>query len=84
MAMHDMRLETKQAALAIEDVELDGSFSSYANISGLSDLGNDVIERALLPVRLPAISDAVIWWWIVLACVCCAILIPPNPMCSSI
>ncbi|MFV0801025.1 HK97 family phage prohead protease [Brucella sp. MAB-22] len=45
MAMHDMRLETKQAALAIEDVELDGSFSGYASVFGLPDLGNDVIER---------------------------------------
>jgi len=45
MAMLDMRLETKQAALAIEDVELDGSFSGYASVFGLPDLGNDVIER---------------------------------------
>ncbi|MBA8842517.1 hypothetical protein FHW02_000533 [Ochrobactrum sp. RH1CCR137] len=45
MAMLDVRLETKQAALAIEDVELDGSFSGYASVFGLPDLGNDVIER---------------------------------------
>ena len=45
MAMRDLRLETKQAALAIKDVELDGSFSGYASIFGLPDLGNDVIER---------------------------------------
>ncbi|MBB5703714.1 hypothetical protein FHS76_003624 [Ochrobactrum daejeonense] len=45
MAKSDLRLETKRAALAIEDVELDGSFSGYASVFGMPDLGNDVIER---------------------------------------
>ncbi|MBC2884734.1 HK97 family phage prohead protease [Ochrobactrum sp. CM-21-5] len=45
MAKSDLKLETKRTALAIEDVELDGSFSGYASVFGLADLGHDVIER---------------------------------------
>ena len=45
MAKSDLKLETKRTTLAIEDVELDGSFSGYASVFGLADLGHDVIER---------------------------------------
>ncbi|KAB2697960.1 HK97 family phage prohead protease [Ochrobactrum sp. Kaboul] len=45
MAKPDLKLETKRASLALEDVEIDGSFSGYASIFGLADLGSDVIER---------------------------------------
>ena len=39
------KLETKRASLALEEVEIDGSFSGYASVFGLPDLGNDVIEK---------------------------------------
>ncbi|PWL19034.1 HK97 family phage prohead protease [Falsochrobactrum shanghaiense] len=45
MAKADFRLETKRAPLALDEVELDGSFGGYASVFGLPDLGNDVIER---------------------------------------
>lgn len=48
MAMYDMRLETMQPALAIEDVELAGSLSGYASVFGLPDLRNDVVGRGAL------------------------------------
>jgi uncharacterized protein len=38
-------LETKYAGLALETVQLDGSFSGYASLFGVPDLGRDVIER---------------------------------------
>ncbi len=44
MAKCDLKLDTKRAPLAVEEVEIDGSFSGYASIFGLPDLGNDVIE----------------------------------------
>ncbi len=53
MAMLDMRPETMQPALAIEDVELAGSLSGYASVFGLSDLHNDVVERGAI-ARSPA------------------------------
>lgn len=53
MAMLDMRPETMQPALAIEDVELAGSLSGYASVFGLSDLRNDVVERGRSPARPP-------------------------------
>ncbi len=53
MAMLDMRPETMQPALAIEDVELAGSLSGYASVFGLSDLRNDVVERGAI-ARSPA------------------------------
>ena len=45
MAKADFRLETKRAPLALDEVEIDGSFGGYASVFGLPDLGNDVIER---------------------------------------
>ncbi len=45
MAKPDLKLETKRASLALDDVEIDGSFSGYASVFGLVDLGNDVIEK---------------------------------------
>ena len=53
MAMYDMRLETMQPALAIEDVELAGSLSGYASVFGLPDLRNDVVGRGRSPARSP-------------------------------
>ncbi|MBV2142640.1 HK97 family phage prohead protease [Falsochrobactrum sp. TDYN1] len=44
MAKPDFRLETKRAPLALDEVEIDGSFGGYASVFGLPDLGNDVIE----------------------------------------
>lgn len=41
----DLKLETKRASLALSEVEIDGSFSGYASIFGLPDLGNDIIEK---------------------------------------
>lgn len=37
-------LETKRMALALDHVELDGSFSGYASLFGVVDLGNDVMD----------------------------------------
>lgn len=37
--------ERKYAGLALETVELDGSFSGYASLFGVPDLGRDVIEK---------------------------------------
>lgn len=37
-------LETKRMALELEHVELDGSFSGYASLFGVVDLGNDVMD----------------------------------------
>jgi len=34
-----------RASLALDDVEIDGSFSCYASVFGLADLGHDVIEK---------------------------------------
>lgn len=48
MAKPDLKLETKRASLALDDVEIDGSFSGYASVFGLADLGNDVIEKRRL------------------------------------
>ena len=45
MAKPDLKLETKRASLALEEIEIDGSFSGYASVFGLADLGNDVIEK---------------------------------------
>ncbi|MEN5297335.1 HK97 family phage prohead protease [Brucella sp. TWI559] len=45
MIKPDLKLETKRASLALSDVEIDGSFSGYASIFGLPDLGNDIIEK---------------------------------------
>ncbi|MCV9908834.1 HK97 family phage prohead protease [Brucella sp. HL-2] len=45
MKSPEFRLETKRASLALEEVEIDGSFSGYASVFGLPDLGNDVIEK---------------------------------------
>ncbi|MFD1197646.1 HK97 family phage prohead protease [Brucella gallinifaecis] len=45
MTKHDLKLETKRAALVLDEVEIDGSFSGYASVFGLADLGNDVIEK---------------------------------------
>ncbi len=45
MARFDLKLDMKRAALAVEEVEIDGSFSGYASVFGLPDLGNDVIEQ---------------------------------------
>ncbi|MCX2695988.1 MULTISPECIES: HK97 family phage prohead protease [Ochrobactrum] len=45
MIKPDLKLETKRASLALSDVEMDGSFSGYASIFGLPDLGNDIIEK---------------------------------------
>ena len=45
MAKPDLKLETKRASLALEEIEIDGSFSGYASVFGLVDLGNDVIEK---------------------------------------
>ncbi len=45
MAKSEFGLETKRAHLALEEVEIDGSFSGYASVFGLPDLGNDVIEK---------------------------------------
>ncbi len=45
MAKAEFRLETKRAALGIADTAADGSFSGYASLFGLPDLGLDVIER---------------------------------------
>jgi HK97 family phage prohead protease len=45
MAKPDLKLETKRASLALDDVEIDGSFSGYASVFGLADLGHDVIEK---------------------------------------
>ncbi|KXF78281.1 hypothetical protein ATN84_00290 [Paramesorhizobium deserti] len=39
-----LQLETKLAGLALEQVEIDGSFSGYASLFGEVDLGRDVIE----------------------------------------
>lgn len=38
------QLETKRMALALDNVELDGSFSGYASLFGVVDLGNDVMD----------------------------------------
>ncbi len=38
------QLETKCMALALDNVELDGSFSGYASLFGVVDLGNDVMD----------------------------------------
>ncbi|WP_425514080.1 hypothetical protein [Brucella intermedia] len=64
MAMLDMRPETMQPALAIEDVELAGSLSGYASVFGLSDLRNDVVERgAIAPLaRRGRVSDVRMLW----------------------
>jgi uncharacterized protein len=43
--MNEMRLETKLAGLALDEVDSDGSFSGYASLFGEVDLGQDVIER---------------------------------------
>lgn len=43
--MADLQLEKKRAALALDEVEIDGSFSGYASVFGIADLGHDVIER---------------------------------------
>ncbi|OYR19543.1 HK97 family phage prohead protease [Brucella thiophenivorans] len=40
-----IKLETKRASLALSEVEIDGSFSGYASVFGLPDLGNDIIEK---------------------------------------
>ncbi len=45
MANPKFNLETKRASLALEEVEIDGSFSGYASIFGLPDLGNDVLDK---------------------------------------
>lgn len=37
-------LERKYAGLALQAVELDGSFSGYASLFGVPDLGRDVVE----------------------------------------
>ncbi|MGU3574754.1 HK97 family phage prohead protease [Brucellaceae bacterium C25G] len=37
-------LETKRMALELDSVELDGSFSGYASLFGVVDLGNDVMD----------------------------------------
>ncbi|MGU3399806.1 HK97 family phage prohead protease [Brucellaceae bacterium D45D] len=45
MTKCDLTLETKRTAIALDDVEIDGSFSGYASVFGLPDLGHDIIER---------------------------------------
>ncbi|WP_343313898.1 HK97 family phage prohead protease [Brucella sp. BE17] len=45
MTKRDFALETKRTAIALDDVEIDGSFSGYASVFGLADLGHDIIER---------------------------------------
>ncbi len=45
MTKRDFALETKRARLALDDVEIDGSFCGYASVFGLPDLGHDIIER---------------------------------------
>ena len=40
-----IKLETKRASLALSEVEIDGSFSGYASVFGLPDLGKDIIEK---------------------------------------
>jgi uncharacterized protein len=40
-----VELETKRVRLAIDDVEADGTFTGYASLFGLADLGGDVVER---------------------------------------
>ncbi|PRD45797.1 HK97 family phage prohead protease [Phyllobacterium phragmitis] len=39
-----LQLETKLAGLALEQVDIDGSFSGYASLFGEVDLGQDIIE----------------------------------------
>ena len=43
--MAEVHLEKKHAAIALDEVEIDGSFSGYASVFGIADLGHDVIER---------------------------------------
>lgn len=45
MAGVNFKIETKRASLALDEVQIDGSFGGYASVFGLPDLGNDVIER---------------------------------------
>ncbi len=45
MTRNDCKLDTKRASLALQDVEIDGSFCGYASVFGLPDLGSDVIEH---------------------------------------
>ncbi len=63
MAMLDMRPETMQPALAIEDVELAGSLSGYASVFGLSALRKDVVKRGDRPLaRQGRVSDVRMLW----------------------
>jgi len=45
MSQRPRGLERKYAGLALQAVEIDGSFSGYASLFGVPDLGRDVVER---------------------------------------
>ncbi|RCS23287.1 HK97 family phage prohead protease [Phyllobacterium salinisoli] len=49
-----LQLETKLAGLALEQVDIDGSFSGYASLFGEVDLGQDIIEPGAFARSLKA------------------------------
>lgn len=49
-----LRLETKLAGLALDQVDIDGSFSGYASLFGEVDLGQDIIEPGAFAKSLKA------------------------------
>ncbi|MGH9915626.1 MAG: HK97 family phage prohead protease [Pyrinomonadaceae bacterium] len=62
--LENERIEKKFAGLAIERVELDGSFSGYASLFGEVDLGKDVIAPGAFAasIRKRGISGIRMLW----------------------
>ncbi|GHD06477.1 HK97 family phage prohead protease [Tianweitania populi] len=47
-------IETKRVALAVEEVDAEGSFTGYASLFGAPDLGRDIVERGAFAKSLRA------------------------------